>query len=315
MHTYLSARDIQSLEAVKLYYQDGKAQQEVAKIMGLSRPTVAKLIQHATERGYVEIRINDPRNNHDMLVKAIREKYSLSEVRIVSASQDYPNILSAIGQAGARMLESIITDGDALTIEWSNSIQAMAQALNHQPRKNIKVIQLRGSDTQISQGLNEASTIHLICQAFEAIGETLPLPAVFDNVHTKTLMEQEQHIRRILENARNSRIAIFTVGTTQPDNLLFRSGFFSTEEMDQLRRRSVGSICARFLDAEGRICLPDLNNRTTGISLPDLRHKEQRILIAGGLAKAPAIRVALQYGYANRLVTDAATAQLLLAEH
>lgn len=105
-------------------------------------------------------------------------------------------------------------------------------------------------------------------------------------------MEQEQHIRRILENAKNSRIAVFTVGTAQPDSLLFRSGFFSAEEIEELRRRSVGSICARFLDAEGRICLPDLNNRTTGISLPDLRHKEQRILIAGGLIKAPAIRVA-----------------------
>ncbi|XXQ69292.1 sugar-binding transcriptional regulator [Neisseriaceae bacterium B1] len=310
----LKTRDIQAIEAVKLYYQAGKSQQEVAEIMGLSRPTVAKLMQHASERGFLEIRIHDPRDNHNALADEIKQRFNLIAVHIVpnSENQDYASLLQHIGTAGARMLENMVNDGDTIAIEWSNSVQALAQALRQQSSKQVTVVQLRGSDTQIQQGFNEAESMSLFCQAFDAIGETLPLPAVFDNVHTKNLVEQEYHIRRVLETARQSRIAVFTVGVPSRDSLLFRSGFFTENEMNQLSQRAVGSICARYVDKEGRICLPDLNNRTIGIALPDLRHKEQRLLIAGGVEKAEAIRVALQYGYANRLVTDEATAQLLV---
>lgn len=311
---HLTQRDLQALEAVKLYYQAEKSQQEIANIMGLSRPTVSKLLQYAATQGYVQIRLYDPRDNQNQLANQIKQKFSLLEVSIVPTphSNQHTELLNAIGTAGARLLENLVCDGDTIAIECSDSIHAVAQALHKQNSNQIKVVQLRGSDTQIEQGLNEAETINLICQAFQATGQTLPLPAVFDNLHTKNLVEQENNIRRILENTRHSRIAVFTVDVPDRNSLLFRSGLFTAAEIDDLLHRAVGSICARFVDKEGRICLPDLNNRTIGISLPELRHKEQRVLIAGGRSKVSAIRVALKYGYANRLVTDQATAQLLL---
>ena len=188
----------------------------------------------------------------------------------------------------------------------------MAQALQPQLRRGIEIVQLRGSETKARQGLNEAETINMICRAFQAGGHILPLPAVFDNLETKNLVERESHIRRVLERGRHCRIAVFTVGVPDASSVLFSSGFFSAAEVAQLTQRSVGGICARFVDKHGRICLPDLNNRTVGISLPDLRHKEQRLLIAGGENKVRAIHVALRYGYANHLVTDAVAARLLL---
>ncbi|WP_274585223.1 sugar-binding transcriptional regulator [Neisseria leonii] len=310
----LPARDIQAIEAAKLYYQAGKSQQETADLMDLSRPTVSKLLQYAAEQGYVEIRIHDPRDDQTRLAEQLKQRYKLSEVRIVPTPPDnnYAALLHALGEAGARLLENLIGDGDTVAVEWSNSIQAAAQALRPQNRHNVKIVQLRGSDTGIRQGLNEAESISLICRAFQATGETLPLPAVFDSLSTKNLVEQESHIRRILEYARHSRIAVFTVGAPDRDSLLLRSGFFHAAEIDCLTRQAAGSICARFVDAQGRICLPDLNNRTIGLTLPELRRKEQRVLIAGGQGKAQAVRVALVYGYANRLITDDATARFLL---
>ena len=80
-----------------------------------------------------------------------------------------------------------------------------------------------------------------------------------------------------------------------------------------LAAHSVGEVCSHFIDSDGRVCLPDLNNRTLGISLPDLRHSEQKILLAGGADKLCAINAALIRGYANRLVIDTATARMLYA--
>ena len=91
-------------------------------------------------------------------------------------------------------------------------------------------------------------------------------------------------------------------------------GDLGLSDTDQrvLRERAVGEICSRVVDAEGCVCLPDLNNRTLGLSLTELRHVEQKVLVAGGTACAPAVRAALESGYANRLVTDVGTARWLL---
>lgn len=60
------------------------------------------------------------------------------------------------------------------------------------------------------------------------------------------------------------------------------------------------------------MCSEDINSRTVGIDLKDLRHKEKSILVAGGQRKVDAIRAALIGKYANILVTDQFTAQALL---
>ena len=42
----MDKRDEQAIEAVKAYYQQDLSQAEVAARMGISRPTVAKLLAH-----------------------------------------------------------------------------------------------------------------------------------------------------------------------------------------------------------------------------------------------------------------------------
>lgn len=310
----LSDKDIQAIDAAKLYYQSNHSQQEVADTLGVSRPTVSKLLQHASEQGFVAITICDPRDSYAQLEKTLKEQYQLANVRICPSpiDNDKAKLQSALGETGARLLEQLVRDDDIIGVEWSNTIHAMAQALQPQLKNNIEVVQLRGSEIKAQQGLSEAETISTICQAFNAKGKMLVLPIVFDDLKTKNLMEREPTIWRVLENGRQCRIAVFTVGALDQDSVLFSSGFFSQDEMSILQRRAVGGIFARFVDAKGRICLPDLNNRTVGIALPTLRHKEDRVLIAGGASKVRVTHVALQYGYANHLVTDAVTANLLL---
>lgn len=56
----LSAKEVQALDAAKLYYA-GLSQQEVAQRLHVSRPTVSKLLAYARRRGFVRIEIYDPR--------------------------------------------------------------------------------------------------------------------------------------------------------------------------------------------------------------------------------------------------------------
>lgn len=308
----LAEKDRQAIEVAKLYYKSNYSQQQVADTLNISRPTVSKLLQHANDKGFVEITIHDPQDVFTQLAQQIQQYYSLSQVAICPspANDDVIQLRQSLGQLGARTIEKLVADNDIVGVEWGNTIYAMAQQLNPQLRQGVEVVQLRGSEIKASQGFNESETLNLIVRAFNGKGHLLPLPIVFEELKTKNLIQRESTIWYVLEKIAASRIAVFTVGGQ--DSTLFHSGFYTQDEVNDLRQRAVGSICAHFVDKNGRICLPDLNNRTMGISLPALRNKEERLLIAGGKSKVQIIHIALKYGYANHLIIDQVTASLLL---
>ncbi len=133
-------------------------------------------------------------------------------------------------------------------------------------------------------------------------------------MHQSGQPDQDRHIKRVLELGRHANIALFSVGTVRPNALFFRLGYTDAEEKDRIQRTAVGDICSRFFDENGKICNRELDDRTVGIKLKDLRSKEHSILLAGGEAKLRSIRAALQGHYANVFITDQFTAKALLAE-
>jgi len=129
---------------------------------------------------------------------------------------------------------------------------------------------------------------------------------------TKELVEQDRHIHHIIEMGKQANIAIFTVGTVRDEALLFRLGYFDKGETSLLKKQSVGDICSRFFDGDGNISSEEINKRTIGIELEELKLKKRSILVAGGNRKIKAIDGALRGGYANVLIIDQHTAKELL---
>lgn len=66
-----------SIEAAKLYYQSDYSQQDIAARLGVSRPTVSRLLQYAKDRGYVRIEIMDPLEDIDIIAGELKSKYDL----------------------------------------------------------------------------------------------------------------------------------------------------------------------------------------------------------------------------------------------
>ena len=67
-----------------------------------------------------------------------------------------------------------------------------------------------------------------------------------------------------------------------------------------------------YLDGQGNECGFALTDRTVGITAAELKKIALVIGVAGGEAKHLAIKLALQEGYVNGLVTDEKTAKFLL---
>ena len=53
-------KDWLSIDAARLYYESDMSQQKIANELGISRPSVSRLLQYAKDRGFVQIKIIDP---------------------------------------------------------------------------------------------------------------------------------------------------------------------------------------------------------------------------------------------------------------
>ena len=71
-------RDRASLiKAARMYFLDGRSQDEVAKALGTSRSNVSRMLTAARAQGIVEIRVHDQTSREKELENALRERFAL----------------------------------------------------------------------------------------------------------------------------------------------------------------------------------------------------------------------------------------------
>lgn len=322
-------RDAQAIDAAKLYYEHGLSQTEVAAQLGISRPTVSKLLQLARDKGYVTITIHDPREWEDHAIAQLKETFGLHEVRVVrpvlrtvvgrspegsaaTPANNHDDLLDELGQSAAGLLEKLVWDGISIGISWGNTMYAIAKHLRTTPLKNAKIVQLKGGHSHSERSTHDIDTLTRFARAFDAEALILPLPVILDSKETKDLVIQDRHIASILDAGKRTDVAVFTVGSVGQQSLLVNLGMLAPEEEKDIINRAVGDVCSRFYTSTGKVASPVVDERTVSITLKDLRSRPIRLMVAGGIAKAEAIRVALDMGLATHLVIDHETALRVL---
>lgn len=308
-------KDKLAINVAKLYYRSDYSQQKIAQELGVSRPSISRLLQYAKDKGYVNIQIVDPVEDMSHMEQRLKDKLHLKDVKIASSTiNDEEEIKKYIGITAARYLDSIIKDGDIIGVGWGTTLYNMSQALVPKAIKGSQVVQLEGGISHSEWNNYAREILESFAANFDTVAQYLPLPVIFDTKETKELVDKDRYIKRVLELGRHANIAIFSVGTVRPNALFFRLGYTGIEEQEKIQKSSVGDICSRFFDVEGRICNRDLDDRTVGITLSELRDKEFSIMISGGEAKINAIKAALKGRYANVLITDQFTGKALLED-
>ncbi|KUP08866.1 RNA polymerase sigma70 [Bacillus coahuilensis p1.1.43] len=301
------------IEAAKQYYLLDYNQSDIATNLGVSRPTVSRLLQIAKEEGIVQIKIMDPTEDSEQLSKELERKFGLKKA-IVASIPEYDDhiIKNYLGEKAAAYLQGTIKDGDIVGVTWGTTLYHVAIELKQKFVKDVQIVQLKGGVSHSETNTYASEILYLFGQAFNSTPLHLPLPAIVDHVVVKQAMQADRHIKKVLDTGRKANIALFTIGPVKSESLLFQLGYFTDEDVEMLRENAAGDICSRFFNEDGRIVNESLNERTLGIELAELKEKEQSILVAGGAHKISGIYGALKGKYANVLVTDQFTAKFLL---
>ena len=190
----------------------------------------------------------------------------------------------------------------------------MASHLRHTARSDVTVVQLKGGSSYSELATNDFEIMRAFCGALNATAMYLPLPAIFQDVRTLSVVKRDPHIAKILQAGRRTDAVVFTVGSVGRQSLILNLGHLNDQEVEELVERSAGDACSRFYTREGACAVPAIDKRTAGISLEDLASRPIRLLVAGGQHKAVALGTALRMGLASHLVTDQRLATALLEE-
>lgn len=315
-----SKRISQSVEVAKLYYIDDLDQKDIAKRLGLSRPTVSRLLQYARENQIVNIDIHNPYAKAIDLGEQLSEKYQVDVAVVPDNYEGLEDTLEAVTAYAANHLLSLVEENHTIGIGWGKTINELSKQLvqlskneSYQSPSGLNIVQLKGSVSLSHAETYAYQSINNFSQVFNTQPQYLPLPTIFDEVETKNIVESDRFMSRILKMGREADIAVFSAGTVRKNALLFQLDYLTDSEKERLRKHAIGDIVSRFIDREGKIVDEELNNRTVGIQLEELKKIPHSILIANGTNKANGVHATLIGGYCNHVIIDTLLAQNLLS--
>jgi len=304
------------VEIARLYYEHNFSQQKIANKLDISRPGVSRLLQQARERGIVRIEIFDPKENGTLLEEKMQKKFGLKKVIVVPNDNEETQIIKRrLGRVAVTLLDQLVEEGLILGVSWGTTMQEVSKQVRRKSVKDMTVVQLNGGISRAEYGTHASEIAQKIGEKYHAIPFLLPLPAIVDSADLKQAIISDKNISRTLDLARKAKVAIFTIGSFNHDSVLVKADYFDYEEVDfLLKQGAVGDICSRIITHDGKICSPELNSRTIGIKLEELRKKPYSIAVAGGKEKLRAIRAGLRGQLFNILITDEWVAEELLRD-
>jgi deoxyribonucleoside regulator len=293
------------VEAARLYYEHDFSQRQIAQKMGVSRPSVSRILHKARQEGIVKIEIKDPLDKGIRIENDLKTKYDLKKIVVVPEDDNVAVVKERLGQAAYRMLNEIITDNIILGISWGTTMQEVARQSARKKMKNLTVVQLNGGVSKAALDTHASEIAQTLGEKFQATPYLLPLPAIVDSPRVKKVILSDKNIARTLDLGKRADIAMYTIGLFNRESVLVKADYFEKQEIKSLLKNgAIGDICSRIVDHDGKICSQTLNARTIGIERTDLVKKPYAIAVAGGKEKLPAIRAALRGKWFNCLITD-----------
>jgi len=309
--------ELQQMAAVAhLYYEEGYTQQEISAAMGISRPTISRLLTRAREEHIVTITVVDPFDTNQKLADQLCRETGLKDAIITPAVSNAPDLnLKRLGISAARYLEKNVKPQDVVGVGWGRTLYAVVQSLQPQPITDVTLVPLTGGLGQISPHFQVNELIRIFSKNFEGIPHQLFLPAIVENEEVKSNLmasEDSKTITGIWDHLTTALVGIGNVDFETELSVLFVNYLDEETRQRLLSADAAGDICMQFFDRDGAVVKDGLRG-VIGISLEQLRRVPNVIAVASGSQKAHAILSAIKGKYFQTLITDDLTAQTILA--
>lgn len=317
MEEKVDGRVRDAVRAAHLYYMQDLTMEAIAREMLTSRSSVSRLISYARSTGLVNITITSPDDAAPIVQSELSERYGIA-AHVVPVPSNVSDIerLERVALSAARVLEQFIEPNLTVGIAWGTTMNAVSRYLIPKKLHGIEFVQLNGAGNQYTTGVSYASELlRRFGEAYSAVIQEFPVPALFDDPHTREAMWRERSTRRILDIQSRMDLALFGLGApfSEVPSHVYSGGYLSDEDYAGMQAEGVvGDIATVFYREDGTHDGIVLNGRASGPDVSLIKRTRRRVCIVAGPSKAASLRGALAAGLMTDLIVDETTARALL---
>lgn len=309
------AREWMVYTAARRHYLDGATMETIAHELGISRPTVSRLLARARDTGVVRISLAEPPGTSSPTACLLADAFGI-HVNLVTVpdAASAPERLRIVAAEAAVVLDSLVDEDDELGVAWGVTTGTVARALQARPRAGVRIVQMNGATHAADPS---TPYIGALLQAFaSAFGGAqvvpFPVPTFFDHASTREAMWRERSVRQVLDRIHNLDVAVFGVGYPggRVPSHVYASGHIDPPDLARaISQGAVGDVRTVLLRADGSFDGIDLNRRATGPTPEQMQGIDDRLCVVGDPSRAVALLATLRSGAVTHLVCDDATAR------
>jgi deoxyribonucleoside regulator len=289
-------RYLKKIKAAHLIYKEKLPLQLVAKMLGVSRPTLSKMIDEMFREEIVSIQIKDARNYQKLveLGYAISKRFGLKDAIVAEApSCDIGDIMESIGSAGADYFQDFLRSSMILGTTGGRTIHALVSHLSGDPGiSGIQVVTTTGGSLYANTKYHSNTVVQRLADIFSGSGHFIYAPTYADNREQRDTLNQNSQIIQTLELCKSADVVLTGIGDPQSaQNYLPRptGQWFTQTPVDEL----AGAVNTLLLDKRGMPFPSPVSELYIGLGYEDLRKIKTVIGLAGGAQKHVAIKAAL----------------------
>jgi DNA-binding transcriptional regulator LsrR (DeoR family) len=297
-------------DVARRYYLDNASKVDIAKQLGLSRFKIARLLEGARERGIVQIQIKSPSPVDRALSEELAAALGIPRCVATTATGSAEQIRGQVAEAAARTVMPLVRAGDLLGLTWSRAVDAMVDHFDALPA--CTVIQMAGSLHSPAGG---GTTVDLARRAAELAGGSayaVHAPLVVDDVAAVTALRRQPGIADTLAMADGLDISVVAIGAWRAGCSTVWDAVSEAVRDEGVAGGAVAEVSGHLLDVDGKLVESPLEQMIIAVSIDQLRRPAERVALAAGAHRAPAVIAAVRSGLVSTLVTTTDLAREVL---
>jgi DNA-binding transcriptional regulator LsrR (DeoR family) len=303
---------VRAASIARRFFMDGRSKSEIASEFGLSRFKVARILDEARAAGIVHIEIRLPAGLDASLAHRLRETFGLRHAIVVDTPEEpEPAMRQQLAHASAALLREIVTVDDVVGVGYGRTLTLIAEEI--EGLAPCPVVQLTGALLGVNTNENSVELVRQISVRSGGPCFSIYAPQVLPDAKTAASLRERREVSEAYRRFGTVTKAVVAIGSwAPPRSQLYDS--LPVPQREALRQKGVlAEICAVLLNKDGVQVATEFTERCISIGGRQLWAIDEVVGVAGGAAKADAVRAVLAGGYANSLVADSSLATALLA--
>jgi DNA-binding transcriptional regulator LsrR (DeoR family) len=296
-----------------LYFIAGHTQDEIAKMLQVSRASAQRLVSLCLAERLITFRLEHPIAACMELASRLKQRFHLAHCEVVPSDPAAPLSTTGIAERCANILDTTLRSETPVIVALGTgrAVRAAVERVSPIDRPNHQIVSLVGN-ISADGSASFFDTVGRLADRTAARHYPMPLPFLMSSEDERNRMVRLDPIARVKAVAAKADLRLIGIGQMDQKAQVHVDGFITREELfEMMRLGAVGEITGWAYDAKGKLIKGGTNRRLTSIP-PQVPAATATVAAVVGRAKVPAIKAALAGRLINGLITDEATARAIL---